>query len=118
MRLLERFQILSHLFCTGHRVQGKICTICLSLDVVRSYPVVLILGACVCVFAVQPVGAGVDVFEGRPKLSAWRDRVRQEIGPELFDEAHKGILGATEFIKTIDDSKLQAFKPRIQKMFF
>uniref|UniRef100_A0A3P8QFH4 glutathione transferase n=1 Tax=Astatotilapia calliptera TaxID=8154 RepID=A0A3P8QFH4_ASTCA len=35
---------------------------------------------------VQPVGAGVDVFEGRPKLSAWRDRVQEAIGKELFDE--------------------------------
>ncbi|XP_041931731.1 glutathione S-transferase theta-3-like [Alosa sapidissima] len=66
----------------------------------------------------QPLAAGVDVFEGRPKLSAWKDRVRQKIGPELFDEAHKGVMGAMEVVKTLDSSKLQGFKPRIQKMFF
>ncbi|XP_049322363.1 glutathione S-transferase theta-1 [Astyanax mexicanus] len=65
----------------------------------------------------QPVGAGLDVFETRPKLSAWRDRVRDAIGSELFDEAHQGILSAQEMAKKMDGSKLQHFKPRILKMF-
>ncbi|XP_062385357.1 glutathione S-transferase theta-3-like [Sardina pilchardus] len=66
----------------------------------------------------QPFAAGMDVFEGRPKLKAWKDRVRQAVGPELFDEAHKGVMGAMEMVKGMDGSKLEAFKPRIQKMFF
>ncbi|KAM4731892.1 glutathione S-transferase theta-1b [Anableps anableps] len=66
----------------------------------------------------QPVGAGLDVFDGRPKLSAWRDRVQAFIGQELFDEAHQGILGAQEVMKQVDPSKLESFKPRILRLFF
>ncbi|KAM6986787.1 glutathione S-transferase theta-1-like [Aplochiton taeniatus] len=65
----------------------------------------------------QPVGAGLDVFKGRPKLRTWQERVRTEIGPELFDEAHERILGAEEMAKTMDDSMLQAFKPKILRFF-
>ncbi|KPP59137.1 glutathione S-transferase theta-1-like, partial [Scleropages formosus] len=65
----------------------------------------------------QPVGAGLDVFKDRPKLSAWRDRVRAEIGNDLFDEAHQNILGAQDMAKCIDSSKLEIFKPRILKLF-
>uniref|UniRef100_A0AAR2JLE1 glutathione transferase n=1 Tax=Pygocentrus nattereri TaxID=42514 RepID=A0AAR2JLE1_PYGNA len=65
----------------------------------------------------QPVGAGLDVFETRPKLSAWRDRVRDAIGAELFDEAHQGILSSQESAKSMDSSKLQHFKARILKKF-
>nr|UDM84149.1 glutathione S-transferase theta 3b [Sillago sihama] len=65
----------------------------------------------------HPVGAGLDVFEGRPKLSAWRDRVHAAIGRELFDEAHKTILGAQEAVKHIDPSKMEAFKPKLLRLF-
>ncbi|XP_042341005.1 glutathione S-transferase theta-1-like, partial [Plectropomus leopardus] len=65
----------------------------------------------------QPVGSGLDVFDGRPKLSAWRDRVQAAIGKELFDEAHQMILGALESMKHIDGSKLEFFKPKILKLF-
>ncbi|XP_041706336.1 glutathione S-transferase theta-3 isoform X1 [Coregonus clupeaformis] len=65
----------------------------------------------------QPVGSGLDVFEGRLKLSAWRDRVQAEIGKELFDEAHQGILASQEMVKNMDSSKMQIFKPKILKMF-
>ncbi|XP_031414962.1 glutathione S-transferase theta-1b isoform X1 [Clupea harengus] len=65
----------------------------------------------------QPVGSGLNVFEGRPKLSAWRDRVRAAIGPELFDETHQIILNAQEMVNTMDGSTLQAFKPKILRLF-
>ncbi|KAM3865044.1 glutathione S-transferase theta-1b [Diretmus argenteus] len=67
----------------------------------------------------QPVSCGVDVFEGRPRLSAWRDRVQAAIGKELFDDAHQRILNAQEMVKTIswDASKMQAFKPKILRLF-
>ncbi|XP_026784929.2 glutathione S-transferase theta-1b [Pangasianodon hypophthalmus] len=65
----------------------------------------------------QPVGAGLDVFDGRPKLSAWRDRVRAAIGAELFDEAHEAILSAQEMAQNLDASKLQHFKARILRIF-
>ncbi|XP_073333851.1 glutathione S-transferase theta-1-like [Pagrus major] len=66
---------------------------------------------------IQPVGAGLDVFEGRPKLSAWRDRVEVAVGKELFVDAHHAILGAQESVKMMDPSKMQLFKPKILKLF-
>uniref|UniRef100_A0A8C6SU31 glutathione transferase n=1 Tax=Neogobius melanostomus TaxID=47308 RepID=A0A8C6SU31_9GOBI len=44
----------------------------------------------------QPFASGVDVFQGRAKLSAWKERVVQAVGKELFDEAHKTILSAKD----------------------
>ncbi|XP_053186462.1 glutathione S-transferase theta-1b [Scomber japonicus] len=66
---------------------------------------------------IQPVGSGLDVFEGRPKLSAWRDRVQAAIGKELFDDAHQLILSSQERVKLMDAGKLQFFKPKILKLF-
>ncbi|XP_066465872.1 glutathione S-transferase theta-1-like [Tiliqua scincoides] len=40
----------------------------------------------------QPVGAGHDIFEGRPKLAAWRRRVEDKVGKDLVLEAHKPLL--------------------------
>lgn len=68
-------------------------------------------------FLFQPVGAGMDVFEDRPKLKAWKDRVRAEIGAELFDEAHQGILHCQEAVKTMDPKVLEHFKPKILRYF-
>nr|XP_012604765.1 glutathione S-transferase theta-1 isoform X2 [Microcebus murinus]XP_012604766.1 glutathione S-transferase theta-1 isoform X2 [Microcebus murinus] len=44
----------------------------------------------------HPVGAGCQVFEGRPKLAAWRQRVVAAVGEELFREAHEVILKAKD----------------------
>ncbi|XP_028451371.1 glutathione S-transferase theta-1-like [Perca flavescens] len=60
----------------------------------------------------QPVGAGLDVFDGRPKLSAWRDRVRAAIGTELFDEVHQAVLGAKDNVKLMDAKTMAIFKPK------
>ncbi|KAI1882439.1 hypothetical protein AGOR_G00250720 [Albula goreensis] len=65
----------------------------------------------------QPFYAGEDVFLGRPKLAAWRDRLKAEVGPELFDEAHRDIMLAPEMAKNLDKSKMAVFKPRIVKLF-
>ncbi|KAF7652705.1 hypothetical protein LDENG_00093540 [Lucifuga dentata] len=65
----------------------------------------------------QPVGAGLDVFEGQPRLSAWRDRVQDAIGKELFDDAHQIIMSTQEIIRTVDVNKLQIFKPKILRLF-
>ncbi|XP_062383922.1 glutathione S-transferase theta-1b [Sardina pilchardus] len=65
----------------------------------------------------QPLGSGLDVFETRPVLSGWRDRVRAAIGPELFDEAHQVILGAQEMANSMDTSALLPFKPKILRLF-
>ncbi|XP_015981638.1 glutathione S-transferase theta-1 isoform X1 [Rousettus aegyptiacus] len=40
----------------------------------------------------HPVGAGCQVFEGRPNLAAWRQRVEAAVGKILFQEAHEVIL--------------------------
>ncbi|NWX00719.1 GSTT1 transferase, partial [Caloenas nicobarica] len=40
----------------------------------------------------QPVGAGHDLFQGRPKLAAWQKRVEEAVGKQLFQEAHQQIL--------------------------
>ncbi|XP_043910124.1 glutathione S-transferase theta-1-like [Protopterus annectens] len=45
----------------------------------------------------QSFGGGHDVFEGRPKLAAWHQRVESEIGVELFTEANRGIQNAKSF---------------------
>ncbi|KGL79187.1 Glutathione S-transferase theta-1, partial [Tinamus guttatus] len=42
----------------------------------------------------QPVGAGHNLFEEKPKLAEWRSRVEAAVGPKLFEEAHQTILKA------------------------
>lgn len=69
------------------------------------------------VLVLQPVCAGLNVFDGRPKLRAWKDRVRDTIGAELFDEAHQGIMAAQEMAKKVDLSQLEHFKAKITKKF-
>ncbi|XP_006875014.1 PREDICTED: glutathione S-transferase theta-2B [Chrysochloris asiatica] len=44
----------------------------------------------------QPVAVGYDLFEGRPRLAAWRTRVEAFLGAELFQEAHSRILNILE----------------------
>lgn len=75
---------------------------------------VFIFAHLLCVPLQQPVACDVEVFQGRPKLSAWRDRVRDAIGTELFDEAHQSVMGAPEKIKMVDVDKLQGLRPRIK----
>ncbi|NWR76256.1 GSTT1 transferase, partial [Centropus unirufus] len=40
----------------------------------------------------QPVGAGYNLFEDKPRLAEWRERVEEAVGKQLFQEAHEGIL--------------------------
>ncbi|XP_054852821.1 glutathione S-transferase theta-1-like [Eublepharis macularius] len=47
----------------------------------------------------QPLGAGYDIFEGRPKLAAWRRRVEEAIGKDLFLEAHEQLLKPKDMTK-------------------
>ncbi|KAG8455872.1 hypothetical protein GDO86_001893 [Hymenochirus boettgeri] len=42
----------------------------------------------------QVVGAGIAVFDERPKLAAWKKRVVEALGEELFLESHECILNA------------------------
>ncbi|MGH0144208.1 UNVERIFIED_CONTAM: hypothetical protein FKN15_047068 [Acipenser sinensis] len=65
----------------------------------------------------QPLGSGLDIFEGRPKLTAWRERVKASIGKELFDEVHELILNAGDLHKKMEHSvMLPHLKTRLQKM--
>lgn len=65
----------------------------------------------------QPLGSGLDIFEGRPKLTAWRERVKANIGKELFDEVHELILNAGDLPKKMEQSvMLPHLKTRLQKM--
>ncbi|XP_003974594.1 glutathione S-transferase theta-1a [Takifugu rubripes] len=67
--------------------------------------------------AMQPVGTGIDVFESRPKLSAWRDRVKKEIGEKLFDEAHEMIMNIGSISQKLQGDQLEMLKPKFQKLF-
>ncbi|XP_077016322.1 glutathione S-transferase theta-1-like isoform X2 [Tamandua tetradactyla] len=40
----------------------------------------------------QPTAVGCDVFQGRPRLAAWRARVEAALGPELIQEAQKLVV--------------------------
>lgn len=46
----------------------------------------------------QPKGSGYDVYEGRPKLKKWHEKVREALNPH-YDEAHKTIYKVIEKIK-------------------
>ncbi|XP_052599884.1 glutathione S-transferase theta-2 [Peromyscus californicus insignis] len=45
---------------------------------------------------IQPVALGDSLFEGRPQLTAWRDRVEAFLGADLCQEAHSSILSILE----------------------
>lgn len=83
------------------------------------YSVIISESGCVlrlyCVL--QPVGSGFNVFEGRPKLAAWRDRVKKGLGEKLFDEAHEQIMSLESIPPMQDRPELEQFKSRIQKYF-
>ncbi|KAF0022612.1 glutathione S-transferase theta-1a [Scophthalmus maximus] len=66
----------------------------------------------------QPVGTGLDVLEGRPKLIAWRDRVKQEVGEELFDEAHEQLMNMSSLQEKMqNNSAMEMLKPKFQMLF-
>ncbi|CAI9532607.1 unnamed protein product, partial [Staurois parvus] len=44
----------------------------------------------------QVVASGVPVFQQMPKLEAWKQRVEEALGPEVFKEAHEDILNVKE----------------------
>ncbi|XP_073415301.1 glutathione S-transferase theta-1-like [Dendrobates tinctorius] len=56
----------------------------------------------------QPISFGIDVFEDKPKLSAWKQRVEEAVGADLFKEAHESIMHFKE---------LQSLPPELKKGF-
>lgn len=63
----------------------------------------------------HPVGAGCPIFESRPKLAAWSQRVEAAVGSLLFREAHEVILKARDF-PPADPSVKQKLMPRVLAM--
>lgn len=57
------------------------------------------------------------MFKSRPKLSAWRDRVKKEIGEKLFDEAHEMIMNVGSISQKMQGDQLEMIKPKFQKLF-
>lgn len=60
--------------------------------------------------SLQPVCAGYDLFEERPKLKEWRRRVEEAVGKQLFQEAHEGIMN----IKSLTADQLS---PELKESF-
>ncbi|KAK5870676.1 hypothetical protein PBY51_003602 [Eleginops maclovinus] len=66
----------------------------------------------------QPVATGLDLFEGRPKLTTWRERVKKAIGEKLFAEAHEVIMKVGSLPQKMENnSNLELLKPKFQKLF-
>ncbi|KAJ8776759.1 hypothetical protein J1605_015348 [Eschrichtius robustus] len=63
----------------------------------------------------HPVGAGCQVFEGRPKLAAWHQRVEAAVGEVLFQEAHEVILKAKDS-QPADPTIKRKLMPRVLSM--
>ncbi|XP_010812538.1 glutathione S-transferase theta-1 isoform X3 [Bos taurus] len=63
----------------------------------------------------HPVGAGCQVFKGRPKLAAWRQRVEAAVGEVLFQEAHEVILKAKDS-QPADPTLKQKMLPKVLAM--
>ncbi|XP_055976587.1 glutathione S-transferase theta-1-like [Sorex fumeus] len=61
------------------------------------------------------VGAGCQVFEERPKLAAWHERVEAAVGKILFWEAHVVILKAKDF-PPVDPTMKQQLMSRVQAL--
>ncbi|XP_067406075.1 glutathione S-transferase theta-1-like [Emydura macquarii macquarii] len=65
----------------------------------------------------QPAGAGCNIFEGQPKLVAWRNQVEEAVGKDLFQEAHEKILNAQDLRNIqIDPQMKEQMKPQLLKM--
>ena len=63
--------------------------------------------------SLQPVGAGCQVFKGRPKLAAWRQRVEAAVGEDLFREAHAVLMKAKD-LPPADTAMKERLKPLAQ----
>ncbi|KAM9857986.1 glutathione S-transferase theta-1a [Aulostomus maculatus] len=67
---------------------------------------------------VPPLAIGLDVLAGRPKLAAWRERVKSEVGEKHFDEAHEKIMKASSLREALESSnRLELLKLQLRKLF-
>lgn len=65
----------------------------------------------------QPVGTGLDLFQSRPKLAAWRDRVKQVVGENLFAETHDLVMKSSKVTQTLEPEKAKMFRPIMMRYF-
>ncbi|XP_012513061.1 PREDICTED: glutathione S-transferase theta-1-like isoform X2 [Propithecus coquereli] len=63
----------------------------------------------------HPVGAGCRVFESRPKLAAWRQRVEAAVGKDLFQEANADILKLKD-LPPADPITKEKLRPSVQDL--
>ncbi|XP_043924605.1 glutathione S-transferase theta-1-like [Protopterus annectens] len=63
---------------------------------------------------IQAFFIGLDIFEGRPKLAAWRQHVESKIGQEVLDEAHHLIQNPKQM--SIAPAVADVFKARVLKI--
>ncbi|XP_068127543.1 glutathione S-transferase theta-1-like [Hyperolius riggenbachi] len=62
----------------------------------------------------QVIASGVPVFEQRPKLGAWKERVEEALGSVLFNEAHEDILNVKkQQLNTLSSEVIERLKGRI-----
>ncbi|XP_075071792.1 glutathione S-transferase theta-1-like [Mixophyes fleayi] len=67
----------------------------------------------------QPLAGGIDVFEDKPKLTAWKHRVEEAVGVELFKEAHEAILHSKDMQSPPLPPELkERFKARLLQLTF
>ncbi|XP_051009190.1 glutathione S-transferase theta-3 isoform X2 [Acomys russatus] len=62
----------------------------------------------------HPVSAGCKIFESRPKLAAWRQRVEAAVGESLFQEAHAVVLKAKDMPPLMDATLKEKLKLSVQ----
>uniref|UniRef100_A0A8C8UFZ8 glutathione transferase n=1 Tax=Peromyscus maniculatus bairdii TaxID=230844 RepID=A0A8C8UFZ8_PERMB len=65
----------------------------------------------------HPVSAGCKIFESRPKLAAWHQRVEAAVGENLFQEAHAVILKAKDMPPLKDPTLKEKLKLSVQYLF-
>ncbi|KAG9487424.1 hypothetical protein GDO78_007330 [Eleutherodactylus coqui] len=57
--------------------------------------------------------SGLDVFEDYPKLAAWRQRVKEAVGVELFKEAQEALTNLKETQKELPPEMKEKFKAKL-----
>lgn len=62
------------------------------------------------------MATGLDVLRDRPQLTAWSERVKAEIGPQLFHEAHRVILNVGSLPQQLQGEQLERVKARLEKL--
>lgn len=66
----------------------------------------------------HPVSAGCKIFESRPKLDAWRQRVEAAVGENLFQEAHAVVLKAKDMPPLMDPDLKEKLKLSLQCLLY